>query len=490
MAERGGQIDASIPLQGKRPDMVGRIGDLLSVQGQQIANQTARLQQQQTAQTTKQRFNLAQFPMEKLFGDDGTIDLNKIPGSGLREAAGDQYLETIGQLAGVKQQQIAAKQSLTQLGDAQRQSFGEMIGALGSDPDVAQDTPAGRDKIAQSFAQYAQMFPDAQNVLRAYAPPLQNAPAGKLGQVVKNIQLQATSASDQATRQTPTYGYQNTGSTLQRLQTNPNAPGGVEMPQSMQLGISPGEQSSAISDQLGNLYEQRRDPRGNIAGVRPLGGTPQFGPGERQSIEHQAETNFQNVSANRIAASLAPQQLDQIRKAKELSKAVNTGKWATERAGIESGISSLIPGFSSAANDATKLQLLDKFAERIAADSARVLGANASTDAARESIHRQNANIGYTPKAIQEVLSYAEAQTMAMAAKGDAQEKWLKTEGNGITKQHEFETAWRQSYDPEIFQLQAASPEERKAMVKKMTEQQRATLLKKRQDLKALGALE
>lgn len=470
--------------------MMGRIGDLLGVQGQQIANQTARLQQQQTAQTTKQRRALADFDMSKIIGDDGTIDLNKVPDSGFREAAGDQYAEQLQQLLGVKQSQIAAKQSLTQLGDAQRQSFGEMIGALGSDPDVVQDSPAGRDKIAQSFAQYAQMFPDAQNVLKAYAGPLQNAPPGKLGQVVKNIQLQATSASDQATRQTPTYGQVNTGSTLERVQTNPNAPGGVTIPERMQLGISPGEQSSAISDQLGNLHEQRRDARGNIVGVRPLGGTPQFGAGERQSIEHQAETNFQNVSANRIAASLAPQQLDQIRKAKELSKSVNTGRWATERAGLESGISSLIPGFSAAGNDATKLQLLDKFAERIAADSARVLGANASTDAARESIHRQNANIGYTPKAIQEVLSYAEAQTMAMSAKGDAQEKWLKSEGNGITKQHEFETAWRQAYDPEVFQLQAASPEERVALVKKLSPAQATQLKQKRQQLRELGAIQ
>lgn len=490
MAERATGIDASIPLQGKRPDMVGRISDLLGVQSQQVAIKQQKEQLKQTQQTTQQRKGIADFPLEQYIGDDGTFDLNKVASSDLRKIAGDQYGDVLQQIVGVKQSQIAAKAALTQLGDAQRNSFAEMVGALGADPDVVNDTPEGRNKISQTFAQYAQQFPDAQNVLKAYAAPLSHAPPGKLGQVVRNIGLQAISASDQATRQTPNYAQVNTGANLERVQTNPNAPGGVDIPANMPLGISPGAQSSLVTDQLGNPFEQRRDQRGNIAGVRPMAGMAQFGAGERASLEQQAESNFQNVSATRIAASLAPQQLDQINKAKELSKSVSTGRWAAERAGLESGLSSLIPGLSSAADDATKLQLLDKFAERIAADSARVLGANASTDAARESITRQNANIGYTPKAIQEVLQYAQAQTMAMAAKGDAQEKWLKSEGNGITKAHEFETQWRQSYDPEVFQLQAATPEERKAMVKKMTDTQRATLLKKRQELKALGALE
>lgn len=489
MADRAASIDASIPLQGKRPDMMGRVSDLLGMQSQMVGIKQQKEQLQQTQQTTSQRKGIADFPLEQYIGEDGTFDLNKVASSDLRKVAGDQYAEVLQQIVGVKQSQIAAKAALTQLGDAQRNSFGEMIGALGADPDVNQDTPEGRNKIAQAFTQYAQMFPDAQNVLQAYAGPLSKAPPGKLAQVVKNIQLQATSASDQATRQTPNYAQVNTGSNLQRVQTNPNAPGGVDIPTNMPLGISPGEQSSLVTDQLGNPFEQRRDPRGNIAGVRPMGGMAQFGPGERASIEQQAESNFQNVSATRIAASLAPQQLDQIRKAKSLSRTVSTGKWAAERAGLESGLSSIIPGLDSAASDATKLQLLDKYAERIAADSARVLGANASTDAARESITRQNANIGYTQKAIQEVLSYAEAQTLAMEAKGNAQESWLKTEGNGITKAHEFETKWRQSYDPEVFQLEAADPGERKALIGKLPKPKAAELLKKRQALRELGAI-
>lgn len=487
-------IDASIPLQGKRPDMIGRMSELLGIQGQQVGLQQQGEQLKQTKQTTTQRRALADFDMSKIIGDDGTIDLNKIPGSGFREAAGDQYAEQLQQLLGVKQSQIAAKHSLIGLKDVQRQSFGQMMGAIVNDPDVAADSPEGRQKVQQAFGQYANMYgQDVEGVLKAYAAPIQNAPPGKLGQVLKNIQMQATSADSQATRQTPDYKQVNTGSTLERVQTNPNAPGGVDIPQRMQLGISPGEQASTTADQLGNLYVQKRDKAGNITGYEPVqGGPASFGAGERKSIEAQADTNFSNVSANRIAASLAPQQLDQINKALDISSGVTTGggaDWIAKRAKFESIAGAFIPGFKSAADDATKLQMLDKFTERIAADSARVLGANASTDAARESISRQNANTGYTQKAIQEVLQYAKAQTMAMGAKGDAQENWLKKEGNGITKQHEFETAWRQAYDPLIFQVQAMPSSERNDYLNKLPKSQTRDLSAKYEKLRALGAI-
>lgn len=489
MAQRAG-IDASIPLQIKQPDMLERISDLVGIQRQQVA-----LKGEQQTQT--QRANLAKFDITKIIGDDGTIDLNKIPDSGLREAAGDQFPDVLHTYAGIKQQQLAAKQSLVQLTDAQRSTFGDMVGALRSDPDVAQDTPAGRQKITQAFGQYATMYGrDVENVLRSYAAPIQNAPPGKLAQVVQNIQLQATSASEQAGRQAP--AYTSTGAELR--QTNPYAQQG-QAPTSIPLTLSPGEQATVVTDQLGNQYEMRRDAKGNIVSTRPLGGgsgtgggsdqaPARFGPGERASIEQQAETNFQNVSANRIAASLAPQQLDQINKALDISRTVETGgKFAGKRAEWESTIASIIPGLKSAADDATKLQLLDKFAERIAADSARVLGANASTDAARESITRQNANIGYTPKAVQEVLKYAKAQTMAMSAKGDAQEQWLKAEGNGITKAHEFETKWRQAYDPRLFQLESMDTGERRDFAKKLTDKEKLEMADKLQLLRDLGAM-
>lgn len=480
-------VDASIPLQGKRPDTMGKLSELLNMQRAAIAVQADKTALAGSQQSQQQRAQLAKFDWAKLSGDDGTIDLNKIMDSGLREAAGDQFPQVLSQAVQIRQQQLAAKQTLLSLTNDQRAAFGQMMGALRSDPDVAKDTPEGRQKVVQSFAQFAQMAgPDAESVMRAYAGPIQNAPPGKLGQVVQNIQLQGTSAAQQAQLQMPQFT--STGGSL--AQTNPLAQQG-QAPQSIPLTIAPGQQSQMVQDPIGNPMEQRRDPRGNIIGVTPLAGMPTFSPGERQSLEQQAESNFRNVEANRIAASLAPQQLDQIDKALKISSDVSTGggDLARSRAKWESAIASVLPGFDTAVDDATKLQMLDKYLERIAADSARVLGANAGTDAARESIARQNASTGYTRDAVKSVLEYAKAQTLAMSAKGDAQEAWLKKEGK-ITNQHEFETRWRQNYDPLIFQLQALPPgEQRKKIIDRLSDQQAEALRRKRNELKEMGAI-
>lgn len=480
-------IDASIPLQVKKPDTFGKLSELLNMQRQAIAVQADKTALAGAQQSQQQRAELAKFDWSKLSGDDGTIDLNKVMGSGLREAAGDQFPQVMQQAIGMRQTQLAAKQSLLGLTNEQRGAFGQMVGALRSDPDVIGGTPEGQQKLQQMLGQYVTMYgPDAENVVKAYAAPLMKAPPGKLGQVLQNIQLQTTSADSQASRQAPQYT--NTGSQLQ--QTNPYAQP-AQAPQNIPLTIAPGQQSQVGADPIGNPMEVRRDPRGNIVGAAPLAGMPTFGPGERQSLEQQAEANTQAVVNNRLAAQLAPQQLDQINKAIKISGDVSTGggDLARSRAKWESAMASLLPGFDTAVDDATKLQMLDKYLERIAADSARVLGANAGTDAARESIARQNASTGYTRDAVQSVLEYAKAQTMAMAAKGDAQEKWLKKEGNKITTQHEFETLWRQSYDPLLFQLEAMPEDKKRKAVEKLNGNQRAELRQKLKAMRELGAM-
>ena len=480
-------IDASIPLQGKKPDSFGKLSELLNMQRAAIAVQADKTALASAQQSQKQREGLADFDWSKLSGEDGTIDLNKIMESGLREAAGDQFPQVLSQAVQIRQQQLGAKQSLLGLTNEQRGVFGQMVGALRSDPDVAKGTPEGQQKLQQALGQYITMYgPDVENVVKAYAAPIMNAGPGKMGQVLQNIQLQTTSADSQASRQAPQYT--STGSELRNV--NPYAQQG-QAPGNIPLTIAPGQQSQVVQDPIGNPMEQRRDARGNITGVTPLAGMPTFGPGEKQSLEQQAESNFRNVESNRIAASLAPQQLDQIDKALNISSSVSTGggDLARSRAKWESAIASVLPGFDTAVDDATKLQMLDKYLERIAADSARVLGANAATDAARESISRQNASTGYTRDAVQSVLEYAKAQTMAMSAKGDAQERWLKEEGNRITNQHEFETKWRQAYDPLLFQLEVLPEAAAKKKLAGESPERRAELRKRLQQLRDLGAM-
>lgn len=490
------QVDASIPLQAKTPDMVGRISDLVGMQRQQTALKSEK-------QTQQQRQNLASFDYNKLFGDDGTVDLNKIPASGLREAAGDSYPEVLQQMIQAKQQQVQAKQSLLGLRNDQRSAFSQMIGAFRSDPDVANETPEAKQKIEQAIGQFVQMNPDAKGVADAYLPMLEKVPQGHLMQAIQNVQLQATSADSQASRQAPNYQQVDTGTQLQRTQTNAYAPGGADVPKTMDLGVNPGQQETVDTDQLGNKFVIRRDAKGNVVSSRPLGGDGSggagggaggtgpafFGPGERHAIENQADTNFSNVQANRDAASKAPQLLDQVKKAYDLAGQVQTGAYSGQKQKLESAVGSFIPGFEGAKDDAAKYDLLNKFMERISSDASSVLGKNSSTDAARESVREQFGHTGQVNTAIKEVLKYTESQISAVQAKANAQEKWLSQKGNGITKQHEFETQWRQSYDPVVYQLEIASPEERKKIISGLSKEEAGSLAEKRKKLRELGAL-
>lgn len=437
-------------------------------------------------QSQKQRAALASFDWSKLSGDDGTIDLNKIMDSGLREAAGDQFPAVMSQAVGIRQQQLAAKQTLLGLTNAQRAAFGEMMGALRSDPDIARDTPEGRQKVTQAFAQFAQMAgPDAESVLRAYAGPIQNAPPGKLSQVVQNIQLQGSSAAQQAQLQMPQFT--STGGSLQ--QTNPLAQAG-QAPQSIPLTLAPGQQEQVVTDQAGIPLIQQRSPRGNITGVREVPGMQVYRPGDVQAEAGQTETNRQIIAANRESARNVPDQLASIDNALKLAGQLSTGggvDFARKRANFESAIASFLPGFDTAVDDATKLQLLDKYLERVAAGSSQITGAAAATDAARESISRQNASAGYTTDAIKSVLSFAKAQSQAVAAKATAQEKFL--EENGTRDAHKFETRWRENYEPLIFQLEAASEAQQRELVKGLSPQRRAELRAKVKALREMGAI-
>ena len=65
-------VDASIPLQIRPPDAVGKLSEIVGLQRQQAALQGER-------QTVSQRRALADFDMSKIIGEDGTVDLNKMP---------------------------------------------------------------------------------------------------------------------------------------------------------------------------------------------------------------------------------------------------------------------------------------------------------------------------------------------------------------------------------------------------------------------------
>lgn len=493
----GAPVAAGInPNQG-----IQTLSGLLNIKQQQQALQGQAAEVQQQQQSARQRAAIANIDWSKYDDGTGIVSTDKMIGDpSLRQAAGDQFLDIMKAGASIRGTQLENKKSLVGLNNDLRDQFGSMVGALRTDPDVIKDTPEGREKVKTAMDQFAQAGgPDAQRVAQIYGQVADHAPPGKLIRGVTAIQLQAQDASRQAAAQSPQF--QNVGATQQQI--NPLAAGGENAPQgNLTNTIAPGRQP--FTDQFGrvytfnpqtNNYEPAQTATGGGANQPDGGGSQKPAgpgvstPGDVQAIHAQTEANFANVNANRNAANLAPQQLDQIKNALNLSRQVNTGgNWTGTRAQIESNLSSIIPGLKSAQTDAAKVQELDKFLTRITNDSAKVLGQNPSTDAQRDSIAHQNAQVGYTPQAIQSVLKYGAAQTLAMQAKGNAQDAWLQQKGNGITNQHEFETSWRKAYDPVLFQLEVSTPEEQKKLIENLDPKEAASLKGKRAALRALGA--
>jgi hypothetical protein len=481
-----------VGLGTETPDMMGKLGQLLTLRN-------ARAQAQMAEQDASQRKNIAAYDFNKHVSPDGTISVSSFANDPEAPVIfGDKYVDYLSHVAAAEQQSTAAKQTLMNLRTDQRKKLAEMVGGLRSDKDVAENSDVGKQKINNAFLQYQQVYgtKDTLPVLSAYGPMLQNS--NDLSNSLKLIQLGAFDVESQLEAQKPQYA----GAGNRLTNVNPNvAPGtapdiGVSIPPGFSVVVDPRTNNPyLVNDQTGEVRDFGSGfPGGSVPPTTPhrprqdASSIPApFHPGEQDVVEKQANTNFENVTSNRAAASMAPQQLDQIDKALSLSKDVSTGAWAARRAQIESGIGSMIPGYQGM-DDASKLQELDKFAERIATDASRVLGVNAKTDAERESIHKQNANIGYTPQAIQAVLSYAKAQTLAMQAKGDAQEAWLSS-GNKITKQHEFETKFRQAYDPRVFQFEVMSSAEQEKFLKSLSKDERKTLREKTQALIELGAI-
>ena len=462
MAERAAGIDASIPLQGKRPDMLGRMSDLLGVQRQKVALRSEE-------QSQSQRESLAKFDVQKLIGEDGTIDLNKIPDSGLREAAGDQFPDVLSKYAGIRQQQLQAKSMLTALTNDQREAFSQMAGALRSDPEVAKDTPEGRQKVADTFGQYAEMFPDAVPVLRAYGGPIQNAPKGKMAQVLQNIQLQATSAADQASRQAP--AYTPTGPEL--TQTNPYAQAG-QAPGSIPLGLSPGERFPLTTTATGQTARADR-----LAGtVTPLTGA---NPTTAQATSQEA--NVPRVQQTITEAAGVPAVKNVLQNIIKLADTVTTGPKSERVNRIKAMVGNVIPGASRWEDDSSAYQEMTKYMEQLALRSWAQAGGS-GTNSQLEAQVRANPNNEYNSKTVKELAKWVLAGEEAKLAKAKSMATWLTQPGNTVNNIEQFELAWADAMDPRLFQWKGMSAEEGK---KKFSPEERAEMRKSADKLKALG---
>jgi len=398
---------------------------------------------------------------------------------------------------------------------ARAQSPEELTGALDSIVESKKDTPEYENyqKIAGTMKQAITHLSDKSKGANPVAAGKEPWRQGALNMGASILPASATVGPGGVA--TPTAGTIATGGGVQPGVTAPALAGGGFTPSgsAVPMTIPPGWQmyedpvthnKYMLNQQTGESRQVGKEFKGNekppaTAGAEPTApklssAPPQQAPGEAEAQQAQVATNWTNHQANITGAAEANQQRDQIHKVIDLlNTGVSTGSGAQALAQSEQ-IASQIPGLGGLAGPGSKtekLDLLNKFLERIGAQFGTVTGAPPHTDAGAAALRAQIGSTGYGNAALTGVMKYTDAKYSAAQAKDRAEQQFFGEKGNSILNQHEFEKKWRTNYEHRVYQL-ANEPQdvadEALAQMKKADPKGYAAFVRKYQALKQLGA--
>lgn len=491
MADFGAPV---INPQGTNPaqQTLQTLSGILGIQQQkaQLQSQTAEAQQQQ--QTARQRAGIANwvqnFDPAKHVAPDGTLDLDAVlTDPTLRQAAGDQFPAVVQSMIGVKSGQLANINALAGINNEVRTQLQQQLGGIRTDPDVVADNPAGRQKADGVLGQFAATSPTAARIAQIYGTTIDHAPAGKLAQVISNMQLQAQAAGQQSTAQAPSLV--NTGPAL--VNVNPqSAQGNLAGLPGLRTGISP--QIATTTDQFGNVRAFNVQNPGQTTLVGHGGQSelpsapPVLGAGEADVIK----ANTQNVVTNRQQAQDALTQLDILNRIKTLAgSGVYTGPGSQNVAKLATAVSQ-VPGFEQASKYAQNYNELAKFMAQNAARMGQQMGLSGSDSRIDLALHAQP-NAAMDTKSIQHVSDYISGLVRMQQSKAAAMDQWLQYPGHSMQNEDQFEHLWRQNADPRLFQLNQMSDQNEAINYARthISASERNALAQKHDVLVRLGAL-
>lgn len=493
MPDFGAPVAANI--QAPNPNQgIQTLSNLLSLQGQKQQLQTGAAQAQMAQQSAQQRQGIANIDWSKYDDGTGMISTDKMLGDpSLRAASGDQFMDVMKTGAMIRSQQLQNKQSLVNLNNGLRDQLGSIAGALRTDPDVVNDTPAGRQKVSDAIAQFgAAGGPDAQRVASIFGPMVQHVPQGSLARSINTLQMQAMDASRQAGAQAPSYV--NTGGALSNV--NPQAAGGnLNGSPDVPLTLSPGEAASRVP-----TFQNGQPGTVSLGSITPgapgYGGGNAFGsgrlnsqPGQNPSFTSSGapmgtsadvdwmKKDYQSVQADADTAKTRTGLYDNV---EQLAKQALTGP--QDRLNYANSLLAMIPGAEKAKDLNDAAILLNKNAAMIQ----QAFGGN--TNMAREVIAHFTPGTPMSAKANQEISEYGKANAqMQLFA-----QHYLQDASNGSDpaayKNRKSDLAMIS--DPRLWQFQNMQPGDRVNYLREMTpaQQQQFGALYKRAN--ALGAFQ
>lgn len=217
---------------------------------------------------------------------------------------------------------------------------------------------------------------------------------------------------------------------------------------------------------------------GPFAGYTPAGQggplAPQPAPGTTEAAGAQATQNVKRSGALIDAAADSPTRINVLDNIIGLSKAgVATGP-TSEFVNSIKGYAASIPGFGQWKDDVTGFQEVKKFLNQNAIRAWTAAGGT-GTDTQMEAAMHANPNSAMFPAAVQTMAQWAKAGEVALQAKATAQDAWLAQHQNSPQAQNQFESTWRQNFDPRVYQMSLMAPADRAAFMAKQLD---ATKLK------------
>lgn len=223
---------------------------------------------------------------------------------------------------------------------------------------------------------------------------------------------------------------------------------------------------------------------------------PELPPGVKPSQEALANAGAARFNKLVETASDSPTRVNVYDNILKLSKeGVNSGPGEAWKNSVKGYIANT-PFLASVTpanwkNDVSGFDELNKFLYQNAQRNWQAAGGT-GTDAQLEAFSKSNPNSKMFPQALQAMAEWGKAGELALQAKANAAQQWKLAQNGDVTNHDQFETMWRNNFDPRLFQMKLMTPDQVGKFVadlKAKNPNDYATLMMKAKALKNIGGL-
>lgn len=206
---------------------------------------------------------------------------------------------------------------------------------------------------------------------------------------------------------------------------------------------------------------------GRFGGYQAPGGVrPGLSPAEQEGQIGLAKGNVANYNALKEQAGTSAERtniLDVLNSYAEGNTKFGPG-W-TQRIENLAALNSKLPsGLAFGSDSVANAQVVQKLASNLIQQYQKSIGSG-GTDKQMELVMHGTPGADMTNKAMLEVIPKLKSMELALQSKANAADSWLAANNNNPAALNKFETTWRQSYDPRIFQMSMMDPVQRGAFL-------------------------